>query len=523
MASKMLMGDMPELMENILNHLNKEFNSLYSCALVSRHWCKISIPILWQDPFTFYHHKPLIISQYLSSLGKDEKIGLQFMLKACKINTQFPKTIFDYASFLKVLDLYFLKCKVENWLSLQRCPKAPYNLLTFTIIKLLIKKFIESGATLQELNLDFSVLDEIQPEICYSLEQNMQFLSRLQDLSINSISSKSKFNIESLATLLKILGKATTKLNTLNIEVPHYYDPQLFHSLICIINSQKQLKQFYMSDTYGFSENLHNIISALKSQKQSLQECRIFGCKFTEVFKVLANFENLETLCVGGCKSSNNKELLKILEKNFYKINTFEVITNMGFDTLNIVQCLKKFGSLLQRLKLEAIGDDIVEQSLLLETIKSFCPNITYLYIWDIGLSAQFQELIGNLQKLQFLTLYDLDDELDEIIEEDLRRQVIQFAGRLPSTLQYLDINSSSLNSYIDILLNHCNAPLKKLIISHLDEKNAKALIEFSIRKRTLNYVGVHNVNENFKKEMEGYVTLVPYENAVISVTNKLE
>ncbi|KAF0454742.1 hypothetical protein F8M41_001521 [Gigaspora margarita] len=348
----------------------------------------------------------------------------------------------------------------------------------------------------------------------------MQFLSRLQNLSINSISFKSNFNIENLATLLKILGKGIKKLCNLNITVPDYYDAQLFHSLIYIINSQKQLKQLNIYNTYEFSENLPSIISALKGQKQSLQKVRIFGYKFTEVFKVLTNFENLEYLSVGGCESCNNKELLKILEKNFYKIKTFEVITNIGFDTLNIVQCIKKFGSLLQRLKLETIGEDIVEKSLLLETIKSFCPNITYLHIWDIGLSAQFQELIGNLQKLQFLTLYYLDDALDEIIGEDLdlRRQVIQFAGILPSTLQYLDINSSSLNSYIDILLNHCNAPLKKLIINHLDEKNAKALIEFSIRKRTLNYVGVYDLIDNFKKEMEGYVTLVRYENAAVAL-----
>ncbi|RIB26933.1 hypothetical protein C2G38_2138062 [Gigaspora rosea] len=403
---------MPELMEKILNNLNNEFNSLYSCALVNRHWCKISIPILWQNPFTCEnYHKTLIISGYLSSLGKDEQIGLQSMLKA--------------------------------------------------------------GASLQELCLNYFehpfglklsvTLDEIQPEICCSLEQNMQFLSRLQNLTINLIRSDSNFNIENLTKLLKILGKGTTKLSTLNIRVPYYYDPQLFYSLICIINSQRQLKQFDMIDKYGFSKNLPSIISALKSQKQSLQEVRIEGCNFTEVFKVLMNFENLETLCIINCEFSNNTELLKILEKNFYKIKTFDVVTDMEFDTLSIVQCIKKFGSLLHRLKLYS-DKDIVEKSLLPETIKSFCPNITYLYIMDIGLSAQIQELIGNLQKLQFLTLYNENvDAFDGIIDKDLRRQVIQFAGILPSTLQYLDITGSLLNSCIDIITQPLQCTFKKV------------------------------------------------------------
>ncbi|RIB05115.1 hypothetical protein C2G38_2220560 [Gigaspora rosea] len=499
----MLMGDMPKLMENILNNLDKEFNSLYSCALVSRHWCKISIPILWQDPFSFYY-KPLIISGYLSSLGKDDKIGLQYMLKMCDINTQFPQTIFDYASFLKVLNLYLLKCKVGRWLIFQRCPEVNYNILTFFIIKLLIKKFIESGVTLQELNLDFSTLNEIQPEIFSSLEQNKQFLSHLQDLSISSINFtlglnfeifrlnlnfenfRSNLNFENVATLFKILEKGTTKLNALNIHVHDYCDPQLLHSLICIINSQKQLKQFYI---HGFSENLPSIISVLKSQKQSLREVKIFGWKFTEVFKVVSNLENLESLYLGNCEFSNNTELLKILRKIFTKSKLSQ---------------------------LESKREDLIEKSLLLETIKSFCPNITYLHIRHIKLSARFQELIGNLQKLQFLTLHNLVYELDEITEEELRRQVMQFAGILPSTLQYLDIMRSHLSSYIDTLLNHCNAPLKKLLINHLDKKNANALIEFSRRKRTLNCVGVYKLYGNFKKEMEGYVTLVPYEDAAV-------
>ena len=65
------MNGMPELMEKILNNLNEESYSLYSCALVSRYWCKMSIPVLWQDPFSF-NQKPLFISKYLTSLDENE-------------------------------------------------------------------------------------------------------------------------------------------------------------------------------------------------------------------------------------------------------------------------------------------------------------------------------------------------------------------------------------------------------------------------------------------------------------------
>ncbi|RIB08429.1 hypothetical protein C2G38_2147062 [Gigaspora rosea] len=56
----------------------------------------------------------------------------------------------------------------------------------------------------------------------------------------------------------------------------------------------------------------------------------------------------------------------------------------------------------------------------------------------------------------------------------------MQFAKILPLTLQYLNLSCNLvLRSYIDIFLNHCNVPLKRLLLGHLDAKTVKALIEF--------------------------------------------
>ncbi|KAF0412774.1 hypothetical protein F8M41_007865 [Gigaspora margarita] len=157
-----------------------------------------------------------------------------------------------------------------------------------------------------------------------------------------------------------------------------------------------------------------------------------------------------------------------------------------------------------------------MERSLLLETIKSSCPNITYLNLSDVGFSTQLLEIIGNLQKLQFLTLwYNYDMEYEpEIL-------VMQFAKLLPLTLQYLDLRFSELDTYLDILLNNCYAPLKYLLIDNLNnEEKVKALIEFCIRKRSLNYVGVEeglNFDDNIKKEVEEYVTLISCEQIVVN------
>ncbi|KAF0555472.1 hypothetical protein F8M41_017195 [Gigaspora margarita] len=346
------------------------------------------------------------------------------------------------------------------------------------------------------------------PEIFYLLSENEQFFSQLQDLSLGVILN---CKIEYTATLLNILAKNTTKIRSLELdEFDSDYDQQSFHALyyalICIIKSQKQLIKFKLHGNH-FPRKFHGIISALESQKNSLQEVKLIDCDYNAEFEVLKNFKKLEAFRFWY---HNNEKLLKILN---YKVSTLEIV-NFRFKASTLAQILEKSGVLLQRL-IYCSGDELFwEESLLLNAIKSFCPNITYLSLWSIGLSTQFLELMNNLPKLQFLSLCRLIHNIPVTVEE-LKIIVMQFAEILPLTLQYLDFRNPLFNQYVDIFLNHCNAPLKKLLINHLDnKKNTKALIKFCIRKKTLNYVGLIrycDLTNNIRKDVKTYVTLVPH------------
>ncbi|KAF0530824.1 hypothetical protein F8M41_011990 [Gigaspora margarita] len=395
MASKIFMGDMPELMENILNNLKNEFYSLYSCALVNRHWC-------------------LYFSEYV----------------------------------------------------------------------------------------------DFKTEVLHSLERNVLFLSQIQDLSLSSISG---YSFESATKLLKILAKSFPKINTLEFnDFYSDYKPQIYHALICIIKSHDQLRRFNLTGTsFKFPANFHGIISALKNQNQSLREVIIQNCTCSAEFKVLMKCENLEILRIRNC---NNVELLTL---SYCKINTLEIVDS-PINGSNMSLIFEKSGSFLQQLKLGAKNKMIIEDSSLL-ALKSFCPKITYLNLSYIEFSTQLLDLIGNLKNLQFLTLGYLYIINNDIIVED---QVRLFAEILPSTLQYLDLRYTFLNSFIVSLLNNCYAPLKKLLINRLnDEKQIKALIEFSLRNRSLNYVGINrysSLGNNIQSQIKEYVKLVPYERIVV-------
>ncbi|RIB21451.1 hypothetical protein C2G38_2078281, partial [Gigaspora rosea] len=285
-----------------------------------------------------------------------------------------------------------------------------------------------------------------------------QFFSRLQDLSLDL---RQDFTTETVITLLRILTKNATKISTLKLEGFYPYDePELFHALICITKSQEQLRQFSLIGGDEFPSEFHGVVSALESQKNSLQEILIKFCVCNTEFEVLKNCKNLEILSIEYCYNE------KILEAS---INTLKV-NHWRIDAS--IQILQKSGTLLQRLKLESTDEEIWEEQLLIETLKASC----------------------KFTKTSILTLWYIYD-----IDQELKTRVTQFAEMLPSTLQYLDLRYSCLSSYIDILLNHCDAPLKNLLINHLDnEKKTKAVNRYL------------NLNDNIIKEVGGYVTLAP-------------
>ncbi|KAF0519719.1 hypothetical protein F8M41_016473 [Gigaspora margarita] len=314
------------------------------------------------------------------------------------------------------------------------------------------------------------------------------------------------FSTENATNLLSILEKNATKISALKLDRFHSeYEPQLFQALIRIIKSQEQLRQFSIVGKH-YPQEFYGIISALESQKNSLQEVIIESCNCSTEFEVLKNCKNLEILRM------RYPELLNTLN---CKINTLEIV-DFQIDAPYIFQILENSGLLLQRLKFNS--ESILEEPLLLEALKFFCPNITYLNISCIEFSTKLIELIDNLQNLQFLTLGCISHTPAKKEHKLLAKQIAEI---LPSTLQYLDLRGSWLKPYMNLFLNNCTAPLKKLLIYELDNQITEIIIKFCIRNKTLKYVGLFEhwfLDDDIRNEMETYVTLVPHENIVVDL-----
>jgi hypothetical protein len=56
-CSKIFSGNLPEISTCIIQNLRNNHGTLYSLALVNRFWCRLAIPLLWEDPFSINYQE----------------------------------------------------------------------------------------------------------------------------------------------------------------------------------------------------------------------------------------------------------------------------------------------------------------------------------------------------------------------------------------------------------------------------------------------------------------------------------
>src|SRR5437764_1350653 len=115
-CSKLFSGDLPEISTYIIQNLHNDLQSLYSLALVSRFWCRLAVPLLWEDPFEKSSHYTGILNTYFLFLNDNDKNELKEILNLYNIDSNLHKPLFNYPSLIKILN-YHIKSCVSSWFS----------------------------------------------------------------------------------------------------------------------------------------------------------------------------------------------------------------------------------------------------------------------------------------------------------------------------------------------------------------------------------------------------------------------
>ncbi|CAB5199737.1 unnamed protein product [Rhizophagus irregularis] len=225
-CSKIFSGDLPELTYEVIKYFQNDYSTLYSCLLVNRLWCRLSIPLLWENPFSIRTRNYNFIEIYLRNLNDDD---FNTKLNEYKIvNNSLPSNLlFNYPKFLKYLNIYKFILSVNKWL------ESFKGLID--ICMTIFKIFIENEVNLHILEIEnlndyyHTCFDNIlelilkNTKFIHNIRNINLFIDSASDYAYSSNSSKYNAN-ESQVTcqIFNLIENIKQNLNYISIYV--WYD-----------------------------------------------------------------------------------------------------------------------------------------------------------------------------------------------------------------------------------------------------------------------------------------------------------
>ncbi|CAB5206538.1 unnamed protein product [Rhizophagus irregularis] len=303
-CSKIFLGDLPELTYEIIKYFQNDYSTLYSCIFVNRLWCRLAIPLLWENPFSIRTGNYDFIEIYLyNNLNNDLKL---YEYKTINNSLLPTNTLFNYPSFLKYLNTYKLYTSVDKWFcSAIRNSKFGIGTDRYDHVKRLVhmslfKIFIESEVNLHTLEIEAlsiydkasfnEILDEItilqKINLIESIEQSLNYLiinicedsaiyssiilenlgqilpSKLDYVNLSFIIKDSYFRVFLENSQYIFINKFLIKLKRGSDDILHYIKEYIMKEkrvkyLVIQDNNKREL--FYLKDEVKEFE-LHNII-----------------------------------------------------------------------------------------------------------------------------------------------------------------------------------------------------------------------------------------------------------------------
>ncbi|POG71948.1 hypothetical protein GLOIN_2v32636 [Rhizophagus irregularis DAOM 181602=DAOM 197198] len=148
-CSKIFSGDLPELTYKIIQYFRKDISTLYSFILVNRLWCRLTIPLLWEDPFSLPTQNYRCIKTYFCFLNEDDKA--RFNKYEINDNLFLTNPLFNYPSFIKYLDISKICHYIKYWVD--TLVDKSDNRLGNLVYSLLFEVFIENERNLHSFEV----------------------------------------------------------------------------------------------------------------------------------------------------------------------------------------------------------------------------------------------------------------------------------------------------------------------------------------------------------------------------------
>jgi hypothetical protein len=479
-CSKIFSGDLPELTYEVIKNFKNDYSTLHSCILVNRLWCRLAIPLLWENPFsTIPYSYPTrnykFIKIYLHNLNDD----LKAKLNNYKINDNLlpSNPLFNYPSFLKHLNVWSIFYSVEEWFEdiLETLYTENEDVsedldLVSDFIKLiqmsLFKIFIENVANLDTFEI------EIKSTNCNTFYNNILELFLQNPNFFHNIRNLNFYNICPHET---IVTAAVTKNRILQIINLH----QKLKKILLGNNSIPLYQSLLLSKDYNCSNTLNTFI---------LYRINFKGIIILD--KVFEQLNVLESVHIIYCSLNTSfyQQIIN-LTKPFKLKSLF--IDKSHIDNESLLLLLQKSGIYLENFGYEFIS---LRQELI-ESIIKYCTNIKFLKTVEIENKIYYQlfNLIENIkQNLYYLSINVLIGGNIECNSSIILQNLGQI---LPSKLEYLHLSLHIKASDFEVFLKNSQGTIiEKLVIKNInDQDHALPYIkEYIMKRKRVNYLALY-------------------------------
>ncbi|PKK64513.1 hypothetical protein RhiirC2_787389 [Rhizophagus irregularis] len=485
-CSKICSGNLVELAEEIIQYLRDDISSLYSCVLVNRLWCRIAIPLLWEDPFSVPTQKFDFIKILLRSLNDEDKTRL--IVKYGFINNEFsPKTLFNYPGFIKRLNTQNIRFCIENWVpNLTNNFANSANLFYWLLFKTFIKNEINlnSFEIVMLISRDHKYFNEVFDLIL----KNPKFIYNIKNLILHLNLLPGVMNI---VPFLNFLISNCNSISTIYFKINRCFISSIEKYLSEIILSQKNLLK--ISFEYKTLTLYDSLLLTLKNQNCSnTLNTIIFYCidfeNIIDNLKVFNNLNVLDTIHILYCHSLNSNFIQQIISiTKSFKLKSLFMSKILQIDSLQLL--LQKFGNYLENFGFEFGDDEYSEpKRQLLELVVKYCTKIKYFDLAgpdNNNINPTFNLIKNNMQNLNYLFI-EFDLEFDDYNLSDdvikISSIILQNLGQiLPSRLEYLCLELSFNMNDLEIFLNNSqNTFIKKLLIKNIvQDENDNHILSF--------------------------------------------
>ncbi|CAG8644331.1 8873_t:CDS:1 [Ambispora leptoticha] len=504
----------------ILQYLVDDKATLFSAALVSRTWCRISIPFLWSS-INVNRNKTSLIETFIKCMNDDECEAVSEYLKP-----SYPPPLFLYTSYVKELDWnkvdYLFVDNQQDpsnrksiWKSiLQMANKEEKEKIVKRMMTQICTLIFRTATSLEKFVVDIRRTRRAIPAFAM-LPNCSAIFSRLKEVQLIGSAGVMYYDVASVSSreIIRLMQSVSSNIGSLKIHLSLYHG--CIDDLCDLIKIQNRLE--HVSFT-GINDDHLPVIQVLQTQAKWLVSLEFKNtCIFDSIISLLSNlgiFTKLESLIFNDCYPKYNLPIVRkfvsqpprCLRKLYIDYN---FIQN---DDEFLVMLIETSGRYLEDL---IIMKDCSET--MYKAIGKYCKSLLSLQINPAKLeSLSLSEVIAKLQNLKHLSLVDpfgIKGTFPDELWAELSR-------KSSSNLCSLHFNySQTTPRALTNFLSNRGEPIKVFEFGrhvHLTDEHLLAILNYCKERQvfvkiySLHFRQMEKFDSSLIKQLEEWVRLVP-------------